>query len=98
MQAVKGTWTGGRIVPDGPVDWPEGSRLVIQQDTRPDVEFLTEEGQSDAPEAVERWIQELREIPPLPMTPKEEEDFLAWRKRVKEASLEAVRRQMEESR
>jgi hypothetical protein len=96
MKTVKGTWTNGQIVPDGPVDWREGSRLVISEESLPELEFLTEEQQSDDPESVQRWIDDLRAIPPLPMTPEQEADLLTWKQKVKEFNLEAVRRQMEE--
>jgi hypothetical protein len=57
---------------------------------------MTEEEQRDDPEAVQSWIEELRAIPPLPMTPEQEEELLAWRQKVKDFNLDAVRRQMEE--
>jgi len=30
MNAVKATWTNGRILPGEPVDWPDGSELVVE--------------------------------------------------------------------
>jgi hypothetical protein len=57
---------------------------------------MSEDEQGDDPEAIERWIADVRAIPPLPMTPQEEAHLLAWRRRVKDFNLEAVRRQMEE--
>jgi hypothetical protein len=93
---MKATWKNGHIVLDGPASWPEGSRLVINEELPADIEFLTEEEQADDLGSIERWIAELREIPPLPMTPEQEADMLAWRQKVKAFNLEAVRRQMEE--
>jgi hypothetical protein len=96
MSVVKGTWKNGRIVFDGPVSWSEGSRLVVREVAPAEMEFLTEEEQGDDPESVRRWIDELRAIPGLPMTPEQETELLAWRQKVKEFNVEAVRRQMEE--
>lgn len=31
MNAIKATFKNGTIVPDGPVPWPEGSRLVVHE-------------------------------------------------------------------
>jgi hypothetical protein len=96
MSAIKATWTNVRIVPDGPVDWREGSGLVIHQDMPAEVDFMTEEEQNDDPESIERWVSELRAIPPLPMTPEQEAEMLTWRQQVKAFNVEALRRQMEE--
>src|SRR5258708_26602935 len=30
MKATKATWKNGRILPAEPVDWPEGSELVVE--------------------------------------------------------------------
>jgi hypothetical protein len=96
MSAIKATWKNGQIIPDGPVNWREGSRLVIHEEPPGELIFMTEAEQGDDPAAIERWIEELRAMPPLPMTPEQEAEMLAWRQRVKEFNVEAVRRQMEE--
>ena len=96
MSTVKATWKNGQVQLDQPVDWPEGRRLVVAADSGEDIDFMTEEEQSDDPEAIERWIAELRALPAPTMTPEEEADLMAWRKKVKEFNLEAMRRQMQE--
>ena len=96
MSTIKATWRNGQVLLDDRVDWPEGRRLVVREDDPAVVEFMTEEEQSDDPEAVERWIAEMRATPPLPMTPEQEAEMIAWRAKAKEFNLEAVRRQMEE--
>jgi predicted DNA-binding antitoxin AbrB/MazE fold protein len=96
MNAIKATWKNGQIVPDKPVAWREGSRLVIHEESLEDIAFMTEEEQGDEPESIEKWIADLRTIPPLPMTPEQEAEMLRWRQKAKEINLEAVRRQMAE--
>lgn len=96
MSAINATWKNGQIVPDGPVNWREGCRLVIHEEPSSEMAFMTEEEQGDDPEAIQRWIEDVRALPPLPMTPEQEAEMLAWRQRVKEFNLETVRRQMEE--
>jgi hypothetical protein len=96
MSTVKATWQNGRIVPEGPVNWPEGCRLEVREATLDDLEFMTEDEQGDDAESIRRWLEELRALPPLSMTPEQEAEMVAWRQKVKEFNLDAVRRQMEE--
>ena len=76
MQTIRATWINGKIVPDGPVDWPDGCRLTI--DPEPTISFvgMTEGEQADDAESIARWIAAFDGIPPLEMTPDEE---AAWR-------------------
>ena len=96
MSAVKATWKDGQVVFDGPVNWSEGSRLVVREEAPAEVAFMTEAEQGDDPESIRRWIDELRALPALPITPEQEAELRAWRQKVKEFNVEAVRRQMEE--
>jgi hypothetical protein len=32
MEAIHATWKNGQIVPDGPVDWPDGCRPMVEPD------------------------------------------------------------------
>lgn len=96
MSTVRALWQNGQVVLQGHADWPEGRRLVVTEDLLADVDFMTEDQQSDDPEAIERWAQELQALPALTMTPQQEAEMLAWQKKAKEFNREAVRRQMEE--
>ena len=96
MSAVSATWKNGQVVLDDKVAWPEGRRLVVAEAPADEIQFMTEEQQRDDPESVRHWIDEMRAIPPLPMTPEQEADLVAWRQQVKEFNLAAVRKQMDE--
>lgn len=90
MSIVKATWKNGQVVLDSPVAWPEGRRLVVAEEAPAEIPFMAEDAQRDDPESVQQWIEDLRAIPPLPMTPAQEAEMLAWRQKVKEFNLEAV--------
>jgi hypothetical protein len=96
MNVVKATWKNGQVVLDSPVEWPDGRRLLVAEEPLAEIEFMTEEAQGDDPASVEQWINELRAIPALPISPQQEAEILAWRQKVKDYNLEAVRRQMHE--
>ena len=97
MSVIKATWQNGQVLLDSAADWPDGRRLVVTEERPADIEFLTEDEQSDDPQAIERWIEELRALPALTMTPEHEAEMIAWRTKAKEFNLQAMRRQMEES-
>ena len=96
MSAIRATWQNGQVLLDNPADWPEGRRLVVMEERPADIEFMTEDEQSEDPQAIERWIEELRALPALTWTPEQEAEVMAWRQKAKEFNLQAMRRQMEE--
>jgi hypothetical protein len=96
VSAVKATWKNGQVVLEGKAEWPEGRQLVVLEAPGGEIVFLTEEEQSDSPQAVQEWIDDLRAIPPLPMTPVQDAEMHDWSRKSKEFNIEAVRRQMEE--
>ncbi len=96
MSAIKATWLNGQVLLDSRADWPDGRRLLVSEDRPDDIDFMTEDEQTDDTETIERWIKELQALPALTMTPQQEAELTAWRKKVKEHNLQAMRRQMEE--
>src|SRR5262245_54922457 len=88
MDAIGATWKNGQIVPDGPVDWPEGCRLVIEPDLAASEPIgMREEDWSTSPEAIADWLAWYDSLEPLIVTPQEEADFAAWRRKVKEYTI-----------
>jgi hypothetical protein len=56
------------VLLDSPADWPEGRRLVVIEERPPDVDFMSEEEQSDEPEAVKHWIEDIRALPAVALS------------------------------
>jgi len=97
MSILTGVFKNGSILLDHPPpEWTEGERVTVRALPWNEVVGMTEEEQGDDPESIERWIAEFNAIPPLEMSAEEEAAMIAWRKKVKEYNLEAVRRQFEE--
>ena len=69
MNAIRATWKNGQIIPDGPVDWPEGARLVVEPEAMPEEESL------DTPEAIADWLKWYDSLRPLIFT---EEERAGW--------------------
>src|SRR5687767_3394630 len=96
MNAIKATWTNGQILPSEPVDWPEGSELLVEPIARRREKIgLTEEEWSDDPESIAAWIAEVEKIEPLIWAEGEREEYEHFRKQFREYNIEAVRKQME---
>jgi hypothetical protein len=85
---VHAVWRDGRIIPEGPIDWPEGCRLRIEPDSaQPATSEDHAEDWSNAPEAVADWLAWYDSLEPLVFTPEEEADLRDWRRRVKEYTI-----------
>lgn len=99
MNAITGTWKNGQIIPDNPVDWPEGCRLRIEPVPEAQTIGKREEDWDDSPEGIAAWIRWYDSLEPLILTPEEQADWDAARKAQKEfekANFDKWARQIEE--
>src|SRR5437870_2141407 len=76
MKAIHAIWKDGRIVPTQPVDWPEGTALVVEPVDEPRAAEPEGDLLGDAPESIARWLAWYDTLEPLIFTPEEE---AAWR-------------------
>jgi hypothetical protein len=83
MSAIRATWKDGRIIPDGPVNWPEGSRLLIEPDPAGSLE-VSDAAWSNTPEAIAEWLKWCNSLEPLRVTPDEEAEADAWLRKANE--------------
>ena len=95
MNAIKATWTKGQIVPAEPVDWPEGSELLVEALAPTEKIGMTEEEWRDDPESIAEWVAWVDTIKPLILTDEERADMERYRAEHRRFNIEAVRRQME---
>jgi hypothetical protein len=87
MTPVEGTYKDGRIWLDGPTDWPEGCRVLIEPMPAPERIGTNEEDWADTPEAIEDWIRWYDTLEPLVLTPEEEAEWRTARKAQKEYEI-----------
>ena len=95
MNAVRAIWTKGRILPSEPVDWPDGSELLVEPVSTKARIGLDESEWTDDAAALADWEAWIHTIEPLELTEEEERDMERYREQVRQFNLEAVRRQME---
>ncbi len=81
MIAVKGTLRNGQVVLDSPTDWPEGCRVSIEPLTEKETFGIREEDWPVMPEGLADWEKWYDTLEPLEMTPQEEADLAAWRRK-----------------
>ena len=94
MNTIKATWTNGRIIPSEPVDWPEGSELLVEQ-VAPSVKCgLDETVWRDDADALADWKAWTKTIQPLVYTEEERESLTRYNEDFRRYNLEAVRKQM----
>ncbi|HLZ09979.1 MAG TPA: hypothetical protein VKT80_15425, partial [Chloroflexota bacterium] len=65
MNAIKATWTNGQIVPAEPVDWPEGSALLVEPVSAGEKVGMSEEEWRDDPDSIADWIAWVDTIEPM---------------------------------
>ena len=94
METISGVWQDGRIMLDEPVSWADGQRLAVAPLPDHAVELMEESEQPNDPEARRRWAEELLASPTLTAEDVDEAALAAWRLRMKETNLEAMRRAM----
>ncbi len=95
MDEIKATWTDGKIVPAQPVDWPEGSQLLVKAiDVNGERIGLTEEEWGDDSESIAAWIAAVEKIEPLVWAEGEREAFESYREASRQFNFQAVRNQM----
>jgi hypothetical protein len=95
MNAIRAVWTNGQIVPTEPVDWPEGSQLMVEPLlTQHEKIGLNESEWDDSPEAIADWVKAVNAIEPFEWAPGEEEEYERFRKEMRDFDIKVVRRQM----
>ena len=96
MQPITGTFQGGQIVPDAPVDWPDGTKVEINPASSYEKIGIDESEWRDDAESLAAWDAWIKTIEPLEFTPEEEADMKAFAAKMRQFNIDAVRRQMEE--
>jgi hypothetical protein len=95
MNAIRATWIKGQIVPAEPIDWPEGSELLVEPVPAGEKIGLTEEEWRDDPQSIAEWVAWVDTIKPLILSDEERADMERYRAEHRRFNIEAVRRQME---
>ncbi len=94
MNSIRATWTNGQILPTEPVDWPEGSALLVEPLPTGEKIGLDELEWRDDAEALADWEGWINTIEPLDYADEERESLARYWEEFRRFNLEAVRKQM----
>ncbi|MEW6252508.1 MAG: hypothetical protein AB1716_17870 [Planctomycetota bacterium] len=95
MAGVPGRFRKGRIELDAPVDWREGLRVTVSPEEEP--VGLDESQWPSTPAALEKFLAEFDAFEPVEFSPEEQAEIDAARAAVRDVTIKAVRRRMEQA-
>ncbi|MFN0055591.1 MAG: hypothetical protein ACKV0T_25875 [Planctomycetales bacterium] len=99
VNAIRATWKNGQIVPDGPVDWPDGCEVLVEPVPGPLEKIGIDEADwRDDPNSLADWESWIATLEPLEYTDDEHAAFARFDEQMRRYNIEAVRRQMEDAR
>jgi hypothetical protein len=84
MSAINGTVRNGQIVLDEPVDWPDGTEVLVKPLLEEPAAFNRDDDTPPTPEEIARQLALMDQIEPLIMTAEEEAEWQEARRRQKE--------------
>jgi hypothetical protein len=95
VNAIKATWINGQILPAEPVDWPEGSELLVEPLASPEKIGLDEAEWRDDAQSIADWVAWVDTIEPLLLSDEERAEMERYRAEQRRFNVEAVRQQMQ---
>jgi hypothetical protein len=98
MNATYGTIQDGKIIPDTPVQLPDGTRVTFSPlPPSVPVRMMTDEEQGDDTESIARWLAAFDAIPVAASSPFDDPAVAAWRETMRRHNIESMRKQMQEA-
>jgi hypothetical protein len=93
MKPITGIVRDGQIIPQGQVDWPNGTKVDISLQQESLERFGIDESQwRDDPAALADWQAWIKTIEPLEFTPAEQAEMDRFKQAMRQYNVEAVRR------
>ena len=89
MKAIHAVWKNGQIIPTQPVDWPEGTALVVESTEESLMTDLEGDLLGDDPASIACWLAWFDSLEPLDFTPEEEAAWEAARRERRDWEIRA---------
>jgi hypothetical protein len=75
MSAIKGTWQHGQIVLSEAVNWPDGTKVIIEPVGQQQTLGIRDEDWPTDPEGIARLVALMQSFEPIELTPEEEAEW-----------------------
>ena len=97
MNAIHATWKNGQVVLDGLVNWPEGTRLLVETESsqRMPASQATDDGPV-TPEEIAHTLAAMDKTEPFDLSAAAASDLAAWDRNVKEYSIANLDKDIED--
>ena len=97
MNAIKATVMQGRLELKVPLDWADGTEVLIEPTIAPLEKIGIDESEwRDDPESLADWEAWIKTFEPLELTPDEAKRNAEFAQQMRQYNVDAVRRQMQE--
>jgi hypothetical protein len=93
---IRGVVRNGRIEVDTPINLPDGTELLIPLPEATSPTPTAEPGSDNTPEGIAVWLGWFDSLPTLKISPEEEADTAAWRKKMSEHGITQMGKGIEE--
>jgi hypothetical protein len=82
--AVKGTVQNGQVLLPSPIDLPDGTEVTVLSEGAGHPIGIAEDEWPTDPEGIARLVARMEQVEPFDLTPEEEADTAAWRRKISE--------------
>lgn len=93
---IRGVVRNGRIEVETPINLPDGTELLIPVPEGAGPASVAEPQWDNSPEGIAAWLAWFDSLPTLKITPEEEADTAAWRKKMNEHGIAQMDKGIEE--
>jgi hypothetical protein len=95
MDVVRGTVKSGQLELETPLDWPDGTEVLIEPASGPPERIgIDESAWSDDDASLADWDAWIKTFEPIELTPHETARNAEFHERMRKFNVEAVRKQM----
>jgi hypothetical protein len=87
MSAIRGKYVNGTVVLEASADWPDGIEVLVEPALEAETFGIRDDEWPKTPEGIASILVRMDQFTAIQITPEEEADIAAWRKKIKEYTI-----------